>query len=143
MKKRGRIRFDMDDISDITDELVEVKEDFYTILTTSACGSLRFAIPQSIRIDLNLKAGDICYFCQYADRTFLYFGEGHCPLSAIEKQTKTRKLASAGSGNTLYLAIPPMFKNQYHKPISGVSLTKMKGYKPHEWQIQFLFTDFT
>lgn len=143
MKKQGRIRFDMDDMSEITDELIEVKENFYTMPTTSACGSLRFAIPRPIKLELDLKAGDTCYFCQFADRVFLYFGDGHCPLTAIQKQTKYRKLAGCGAGQTLYLAIPPMFKNQYHKPINGISLSRMKGYKPYEWQIQFLFTDFT
>lgn len=137
--KKATIRFDMDDIEDISDQLIEVKHDFYTKRTTSSCGSLRFPIPTTLKLELDLKAGDSCFFCQYSEGFYISFK--HRPEAATKAQIRSRKLAAAGASNTLYLAIPPMIKNQYRELIQGVKLIRTKGFQPYEWQIQFLFTE--
>lgn len=139
MKKKTRINFDMDDMSDITDQLVEINKDFYTKKTSKCCGSLRFPVPTPIKLELGLKAGDICYFCQYSEGFYISFK--HKPEAATKAQIRSRKLAAAGSNNTLYVCIPPMIKNLYDKEITNVSLIRTKGFQSYEWQIQFLFID--
>ena len=137
--KKATIRFDTDDIEDISDQLIEVNNNFYTKRTSSVCGSLRFPIPTPIKLDLNLKAGDPCFFCQYSEGFYISFK--HKPEAATKAQIRSRKLAAAGSSNTLYLAIPPMIKNQYQETITNIKLIHTKGFQPYEWQIQFLFTE--
>lgn len=139
MPKKAQICFDMDDISDISDQLIEVKQDFYTKKTTYQSGSLRFSIPTPIIIELDLKAGDTCFFCQYSEGFFLSFK--HRPEAATKAQVRSRKLAKAGMYGSLYLAIPPMIKNQYRETIKGIKLIRTKGFQPYEWQVQFLFTE--
>lgn len=141
MPKKATIRFDTDDIEDISDQIIEVKNDFYTKRTSTVCGSLRFPVPAPIKLELNLKAGDSCFFCQYSEGFYISFN--HKPEAATKAQIRSRKLAAAGSYNTLYLAIPPMIKNLYQETITGVKLIRTKGFQPHEWQIQFLFTECT
>lgn len=137
--KKATIRFDTDDIEDISDQLIEIKHDFYTKRTTSSCGSLRFPIPTPIKLELDLKAGDSCFFCQYSEGYYISFK--HKPVAATKAQVRSRKLAAAGSSNTLYLAIPPMVKKQYRELITNVKLIRTKGFQPYEWQIQFLSTE--
>lgn len=139
MPKKATIRFDTDEISDISEQIIEVNNDFYTKRTNNMAGSLRFPIPAPIKAELNLKAGDICYFCIYSEGFYISFN--HKPEAATKAQIKARKLAAAGMYDTLYLAIPPMIKNLYQKPIQNVKLIRTKGFKPYEWQIQFLFID--
>ena len=139
MLKKAKIRFDMDDIADISDQIIEVKNNFYTKKTSTVCGSLRFPIPTPIKVELELKAGDPCFFCQYSEGYYLSFK--HKPIAATEAQIKCRKLAAAGMYNTLYLCIPPFIKNQYREPIHTIKLIKTKGFQPYEWQIQFLSTE--
>lgn len=139
MKKKTAIRFDMDELADISNELVEINNDFYTKNTSMTCGSLRFPIPTPIKLELNLKAGDTCFFCQYSEGFYISFK--HKPDAATKAQVRSRKLAAAGQYNTLYVCIPPMIKNLYQKTITGVKLIRTKGFKMHEWQIQFLFID--
>ena len=140
MPKKATIRFDTDDIDDISDQIIEVKNNFYTKRTRNMCGSLRFPIPTPIRIELNLKAGDTCFFCQYSEGFYISFKIK--PEAATKAQIKSRKLAAAGANNTLYLAIPPMIKNLHREPITNVKLIQTKGFQPYEWQIQFLSTDY-
>ena len=139
MPKKATIRFDTDDISEISDQIIEVQNNFYTKRTSNTCGSLRFPIPTPIKIELDLKAGDTCFFCQYSEGFYISFKIK--PEAATKAQLKSRKLAAAGSYNTLYLAIPPMIKNLYQETIQGIKLIRTKGFQPYEWQIQFLFTD--
>jgi hypothetical protein len=139
MPSKATIRFDTEEISDISEQLIEVKNDFYTKKTCNSCGSLRFPIPTPLKVELDLKAGDICYFCQYSEGFYLSFK--HRPETATKAQVRSRKLASAGMYNTLYLAIPPMIKNLYRETITNVKLIRTKGFQPYEWQIQFLSTE--
>ena len=141
MPKKAQICFDMDDISDISDQLIEVKQDFYTKKTTYQSGSLRFSIPTPIIIELDLKAGDTCFFCQYSEGFFLSFK--HRPEAATKAQVRSSKLAKAVMYSSLYLAIPPMVKIQYRETIKGIKLIRTKGFQPYEWQVQFLFTECT
>lgn len=140
MKKAGRIQFDMEEISDITNELVEVNNNCYTKPTSMHQSSLRFPIPTPIKLDLELKAGDSCYFVRYSEGYYLSF---KVKPDTSEHLMKERKVQSAGKYNTLYLVIPPFIKNLYKKPITNVQLIKTKGFKEYEWQIQFLSSDFT
>lgn len=137
--KKATIRFDPDDMEDISDQLIEIRQDFYTKQTTSARGSLCFPIPTPIKLELDLKAGETCFFCQYSEGFYISFK--HKPEAATKAQIRARKLSAAGSANTLYLAIPPMIKNLYQETIKGVKLIRTKGFQPYEWQIQFLFTE--
>ena len=139
MPKKATICFDMDDLSDISDQIIEVKNDFYTKKTSAVCGSLRFPVPTPIKVELDLKAGDTCFFCQYSEGFYLSFKVK--PEAATKTQMRSRKLAAAGEYTTLYLAIPPMVKKLYQETITGVKLIRTKGFQPHEWQIQFLFTE--
>lgn len=139
MNKKAKIKFNFDDVADISDELIEVKNDFYTKKTVSMSGSLRFPIPTPIKTELDLKAGDTCFFCQYSEGFYISFN--HKPEAATKAQVRARKLAVAGMYETLYVAIPPMIKNLYQKPITNVKLIRTKGFKEYEWQIQFLFID--
>ena len=139
MIKKAKIRFDMDDLADISDQIIEINKDFYTKKTSTVCGSLRFPIPTPIKVELNLKAGDTCFFCQYSEGYYISFK--HRPEAATKAQIRSRKLAAAGMYNTLYLCIPPFIKNQYREPITGVKLIRTKGFQTYEWQIQFLFTE--
>ena len=139
MPRKAQIRFDMEDISDISDQIIEVSHDFYTKKTSIVCGSLRFPIPTQIKTELDLKAGDTCFFCQYSEGFYISFKVK--PIAATKAQVRSRKLASAGAYNTLYVAIPPLVKNLYRETITGVKLIRTKGFQPYEWQIQFLFTD--
>ena len=139
MKPKTQIRFDMEDLSDISDEIIEINKDFYTKKTSSVCGSLRFPIPTPIKVELDLKAGDTCFFCQYSEGFYLSFKVK--PEAHTKAQIRARKLANAGQYNTLYVCIPPMIKNLYRKPITNIQLFRTKGFQAHEWQIQFLSTD--
>lgn len=138
MPRKAKINFDMEDISDISKELVKVENNFYTKHTINMCGSLRFAIPTPLREKLELHAGDICYFCQYSEGYYISFKKK--PEAPTKAQVKPRKLAVGGS-NTLYLAIPPMIKNQHLYPIEYVKLVNPRGFQEYEWQIQFLSID--
>ena len=140
-KKAAKIRFDMDGMEEISDKLIEVKEDFYTKHTSIVCGSLRFPIPRQIVLDLGLKAGDTCYFCEYSEGYYLSFRIR--PEAATKAQLKSRKLAMAGANHTLFVAIPPMIKKLYREQITSIKLTRPVGYPKHEWQIQFLTTVYT
>lgn len=139
MKKRIGIHFDMDESSEISNELVEINRDYYTKRTTHGQGSLKFPIPREIEIELELNPGDLCYFCQYSEGFYLSFKEK--PIAATKAMCRSRKLASAGMHNTLYLCIPPMIKNLYDEEIKSVILMRTKGFQAHEWQIKFLFTE--
>lgn len=141
MKKKKRIRFDMESISDITNELVEVKQDFYVRKTNVKNGSVRFPIPTPIKLELDLKAGDTCFFCHYSEGVYLSFKQ--VPEYATKKQYRSRKLATAGQHDTLFVCIPPMFKQLYQEHITGVQFIRTAGFQEYEWQLQFLFTDFT
>ena len=141
MAKKAKIRFDMDEISDISEELVEINNDFYTKKTSNMCGSLRFPIPTPIKVELDLKAGDTCFFCQYSEGFYISFK--HKPEAATKAQVRSRKLAAAGQYETLYVCIPPMIKNLYKETITNVQLIRTKGFQPHEWQIKFLFIECT
>ena len=141
MPQRATIRFDADDIADISEQLVEINRNFYTRPTTKSCGSLRFAVPAAICAELGLKTGDECYYYQYSEGFLISFK--HKPVAATKAQLRSRKLATAGAGNTLYLAIPPMVKNQYREPITNIKLFRTKGFQPYEWQIQFLSIECT
>lgn len=138
MPSKATIRFDTDDIDDISDQLIEIKNDFYTKRTSNIRSSLRFPIPAPIKAELNLKTGDTCFFCRYSEGFYISFKIK--PIAATKAQIKSRRLCTAGH-NTLYLIIPPMIKNLYQAPIKGIKLIRTKGFQPHEWQIQFLFTE--
>lgn len=141
MRKKTQICFDMEDLADISNDLVQVNHAFYTKKTSNVCGSLRFPIPAPIRYNLNLKAGDTCFFCQYSEGFYISFNIR--PVAATKAQIRARKLASAGAYNTLYVCIPPFIKNLYNETITGVQLINSKGFKNYEWQIRFLFSDYT
>lgn len=141
MPKKAKIRFEMDDLADISDQIIEINNDFYTKKTSQTRGSLRFSIPTPIKVDLGLKAGDTCFFCQYSEGFYISFKIK--PDAATKSLTKSRRLASAGAYNTLYVCIPPFIKNLYKKEICGVKLFRTKGFQKHEWQLQFLFTECT
>ena len=94
MKKKTAIRFDIDELSDISDEIIEINNDFYTKRTSNTCGSLRFPIPTPIKLELNLKAGDTCFFCQYSEGFYISFKIK--PEAATKAQVRSRKLAAAG-----------------------------------------------
>ena len=74
MKKQlSKIRFDLEEMSEITDELVEIDNNIYTKRTCHMSGSLRFPIPRPIVAELDLKAGDTCFYCQYSEGFYLSF----------------------------------------------------------------------
>lgn len=139
MPRKAKISFDMEDISDISEQLIEINHDFYTKKCSNVCGSLRFPIPTPIKLELNLKAGDTCFFCQYSEGYYISFN--HRPAAATKAQVRERKLAAAGQYGTLYVCIPPMIKNLYQETIKGIKLYRIKGFQPYEWQLQFLFTE--
>ena len=139
MKKKTQIKFDFDETADISDEIIEISDNYYIKKTSKIRNSLRFPIPTAIKITLDLKVSDLCYFCIYTEGMYISFK--HYPEYASKYQVKSRKLSTAGSNNTLYVVIPPMFKNLYKKEIYGVKLIQPKGFKEYEWQIQFLFTE--
>lgn len=142
MPRKAKISFDMEDIADISSELIEVNNNVYTRKTSNRLGSsLRFPIPTPIKIELELKAGDICFFCQYSEGFYISFK--HKPKAATKAQIRSRKLAVAGKYDTLYVCIPPFIKNLYKETIQAIQLVKPKGFQNYEWQILFLFTDFT
>ena len=141
MPNKATIRFDVDDIEDISNQLIEVNHDFYTNHTCQMSGCLRFPIPTPIRVELDLHPGDVCYYCKYSEGMYISFK--HKPAAATKSQVKTRKLAAAGMYDTLYLAIPPMVKNLYREPITSIKLIRTKGFQPYEWHIQFLSSDCT
>ena len=136
MKKAGKIRFDMDEVSDISNELVEVNKDCYTRQTSTHQNSLRFPIPIPIKLELDLKAGDKCYFVKYSEGYYLSFKVK--PNSTTKDLMRERKISSAGQYDTLYLIIPPFIKKLFREPITNVQLIRTKGFQPYEWQIQFL-----
>lgn len=139
MRKKNAIRFDMEDISDISDSIIEI-EGFHTKNTiTNKRNQLMFAIPKQIIIDLQLNPGDVVYFCQYSNGYYLSFK--YKPADISNKQFRTRKLVPAGMYKTLYICIPPFIKNLYKEPITNIKLVQTKGFQPHEWQIQFLSTE--
>lgn len=131
----------MEDIDDISDQIIEVDRHFYkqTTINTTNPNSTRFCIPVQIRQELNLKAGDVCYFCKYVDGYFISFN--HKPASAIKGLYKSRKLSAAGAHDSLYLRIPQFITNLYQERITEVELLQIKGFQPYEWQIQFLSTE--
>ena len=143
MKKPTKIRFDMSDEIDneILNELVLIDKNCYTRKTNTTRGSLRFAIPTEIIHNLNLKAGDTCFFCKYSEGFYLSFRV--YPVAATKAQIKQRNLVAQGQAHTLYLVIPPFIKNLYKTPIKAVQLMQIKGFQPYEWSIQFLTTDLT
>lgn len=143
MKKASKIRFDMsDDIdNELLNELVIIDKNCYTRKTNSTRGSLRFAIPHTIIDNLNLKAGDSCFFCKYSEGFYISFRVR--PDAATKAQIKQRNLVAQGQANTIYLVIPPFIKNLYKEPIKAVQLMQIKGFQPYEWSIQFLTTDLT
>ena len=139
MSKKKAIRFDMEDMSDISDNIVEI-DDFYTKPTRiTPRKQITFPIPNQLKVDLNLNTGDLVYFCQYSEGFYLSFK--HKPDAPTKAQIRSRKLGSTGLYETLILCIPPFIKNLYLKPITFVKLIHTKGFQPHEWQIQFLTTD--
>jgi hypothetical protein len=140
MRKARKIQFDMEELTDISDELIEVNNDCYTKSTSMHQSSLRFPIPTPIKLELDLKASDSCYFVRYSEGYYLSFKVKPDTSKCLMKE---RKIQSAGKYNTLYLVIPPFIKNLYKKPITNVQLIKTKGFKEYEWQIQFLSSDFT
>lgn len=143
MKKASKIRFDMsDDIdNELLNELVIIDKNCYTRKTNSTRGSLRFAIPHTIIDNLNLKAGDPCFFCKYSEGFYISFRVR--PDAATKAQIKQRNLVAQGQASTIYLVIPPFIKNLYKEPIKAVQLMQIKGFQPYEWSIQFLTTDLT
>lgn len=139
MRKKSAIRFDMEDISDISDSIIEI-DDFYTKPTrTTPKNQLTFPIPSQLKADLNLNAGDLVYFCQYSEGFYLSFRIK--PEAPTKAQIRSRKLGSTGTHDTLILCIPPFIKNLHREPIAFIKLIHTKGFQPHEWQIQFLSTD--
>ena len=139
MKKAGKIRFDMDELSDISNEIIEVNKDCYTKQTSIHQGSLRFPIPIPIKLELDLKAGDKVYFVKYSEGYYLSFKVK--PDSTTKDLMRERTLASAGQYDTLYLVIPPFIKKLFRTPITNVQLIRTKGFQSYEWQIQFLSID--
>lgn len=141
MPRKATIRFDTDEIEDISDELIEVDKRFFTKQIQHKEHSLRFSIPTQIKLELDLHAHDICYFCEYSDGFYLSFK--HKPVAATKNQIRSRKLSAAGAYNTLYLIIPPMIKKLYREPLKFVKLIQPKGYPEYEWLIQFHSTECT
>ena len=139
--RKSKIIFDMDDLSDISDDIIVVNKDFYTKRTTARAGSLRFAIPMPIKAELELNVSDLCYFCQYSEGFYISFK--HKPEAATKAQVRSRKLAAAGDYGTLYVCIPQFIKNLHREPITSVQLIRTEGFEPHEWQIKFLSIDCT
>lgn len=137
--KAKRICFDMDDISEISEQLITVNNDCYTVPIRHVAGTPRFRIPKPLIEKLNLKAKDTCYFVQYSEGYYLSFNV--CPDTS-EKNYKSRKLIPAGQYNSLYVAIPQFITN-FFKKINNVQLMCIKGFKEYEWQIKFLFIDYT
>ena len=140
-RKKSKIIFDMDDLSDISSSIVVVNKDFYTKKTSIVSGSLRFAIPVPIKSELDLQASDLCYFCQYSEGFYISFKVK--PETATKAQVRSRKLAVAGDYGTLYVCIPPFIKNLYKEPIKYIQLIRTEGFQPYEWHIKFLTTDYT
>jgi hypothetical protein len=140
MKKKARIAFDMEEIADISNELRVINKDYYNRRTNKLKGMVRFPIPTPIKAELDLKAGDTCFFCQYSEGFYISFN--HQPAYATKAQFRSRKLIPAGEHQTLFVAIPPFIKNLYQEEITGIELIRTKGYQPYEWHIRFLFTDF-
>lgn len=138
-KKAGKIRFDMDSTADISDELVEVNQDFYTRpVRPNSYGSLRFPIPKEIKAELNLTAGIPCYFVQYSEGFYISFGvKPDCP----EKRMKYRKIYYAGQQQTLFLLIPQFIQHKFPN-MKFVQLIRTPGFQPYEWQIQFHSTEY-
>lgn len=141
MKKPNKISFEMSEISDISNNLVIVNRDFYTRQVTKHQSSIRFPIPKELVYNLDLKAGDKCYFIRYSEGFLISFKVK--PEDFTKKQVRERKLIKAGAYDTLYLVIPPFIKNLYLKPITNVQLAHTKGFREYEWQFAPLFTDYT
>lgn len=137
--KAKKISFDMDDMSEISEQLVTVQNNCYTIRIRNIANTPRFKIPRAIIEELNLHAKDSCYFVQYTEGYYLSFKQ--IPNTST-KNYKSRKLIPAGMYDTLYLAIPQFITNIFKK-INSVQLIRTKGFKKHEWQIKFLFIDYT
>ena len=137
--KPKKISFDMDDVSDITDQLVTVYNDCYTVPIRKIANTPRFRIPKPIIEELGLTAKDLCYFVQYTEGYYISLKtKPDVPPSFC----KSRKLIPAGQYGTLYVAIPQFISN-VHKKINSVQLIRTKGFKKYEWQIKFLFIDYT
>lgn len=141
MKHTTHIHFNMEDIDDISNELVNVQNNFYTRPVRVVRNSIHFSIPQQIINNLDLKAKDSCFFYFTIDGNYLSFKQ--YPTGIAPKFIRERKITLIGNNGTLYLIIPRFFTRLYNKPIKNVKLINAKGMQPHEWQIQFLFTDFT
>lgn len=137
--KPKKISFDMDDVSEITDQLITVYNDCYTIPIRNVANGTRFKIPKPIVEELGLVAKDLCYFVQYTEGYYLSF---KVEPEAYKTLYRSRKLIPAGQYDTLYVAIPQFITN-IHKKINNVQLIRTKGFKKHEWQIKFLFIDYT
>ena len=142
VRKATKIQFNMAETSlELENNLVQIDNNCYTRRTYIVNNSVRFTIPKQIIDKLNLKAGDVCFFVQYSEGFYLSFINK--PESATKAQIRSRKLVSQGQANTIHLVIPPFIKNLYKESITAIQLLQIKGFKPYEWQIQFLFTDFT
>jgi bifunctional DNA-binding transcriptional regulator/antitoxin component of YhaV-PrlF toxin-antitoxin module len=136
-KKAHRISFDMDTFeTDIVNELLPVQNNFYTKRVSRIARTMRFPIPTLICEELNLNAGDICYFIRYSEGYYIAFITR--PDGVNDKNIRSRKLIKAGMYNTLFVAIPQFIQQDFKEPIQSVQLIRPKGFKLHEWQIRFL-----
>lgn len=138
MKKRKSIAFEMEQEADITNQLVLVKDRSYIRYIRTIANVRRFAIPMSIKRDLNLQAGDMVYFVKTPEGFYLSF---NVLPNAATKNYKFRKLISAGAAETLYTAIPQFITNTLNREINYVHLVQPETWSKHEWQIQFLFSE--
>ena len=138
-KKRGRIRFEMEELSEITDNLVIINRDFYTIPINKHQSSKRFAIPKDLVNSLQLKAGDACYYIKYEDGFYISFKTQ--PTGIPIKQIKKRNLVRAGEYNTLYLVVPVTVIRKTYPEMTHVQIIHIKGFQEYEWQFKPLFID--
>lgn len=141
MRKLQKIQFDMSETDELDNVLINIKKDFYVKPTRIVRGnSIRFAIPRQIVEELNLKASDPCFFVKFSEGFYISFKQ---EPDTVKRNYKKRLLQGIGQYKTLYLVIPPMIQSLYKEQIKYVKLIRTEGFKPYEWQIQFLSTDFT
>ena len=135
MYRTDKIKFDMFEPTNLTDQLIQVTKSVYTKkIRKTNTNSIKFPVPTQIKIDLQLKAGDPVFFVKYVDGYYLSFKIK--PDGIAQRNIRSRKLSVAGANNTLYIRIPQFISNTYTN-LDFVEFTQIKGFAPYEWHLTF------